>query len=192
MGQALPAPSPPGSGGIQAELSAAKQVPRSAYSSLKKGHWFAYRPASPLPVDTRFDLQVGPGTPSTLGPVKTYAAEKFKMRTHGPFKFKRFDCSGSCGKDADFQLTFTTPLAKANVKSMIRVTPRPKKLRFQVDNDGWLYINLLFAVVPMMFVLPYFNRYFFRVTGRIYLGPMVTSLIFITVLISNTVFYLPL
>ena len=48
------------------------------------------------------------------------------------------------------------------------------------------------AVVPMMFVLPYFNRYFFRVTGRIYLGPMVTCLIFIMVLISNTVFYLPL
>lgn len=58
--------------------------------------------------------------------------------------------------------------------------------------DGWLYVNLLFAVVPMMFVLPYFNRYFFRVTGSIYLGPMVTCLIFIMVLISNTVFYLPL
>ena len=58
--------------------------------------------------------------------------------------------------------------------------------------DGWLYINLLFAVVPIMFVLPYFNRYFFRVTGRIYLGPMLTCLIFIMILISNTVFYLPL
>lgn len=58
--------------------------------------------------------------------------------------------------------------------------------------DGWLYVNLLFAVVPMMFVLPYFNRYFFRVTGRIYLGPMLTCLIFVMVLISNTVFYLPL
>ena len=58
--------------------------------------------------------------------------------------------------------------------------------------DGWLYVNLLFAVVPMMFVLPYFNRYFFRVTGHIYLGPMVSCLIFIMVLISNTVFYLPL
>ena len=54
------------------------------------------------------------------------------------------------------------------------------------------FINLLFAVVPIMFVLPYFNRYFFRVTGRIYLGPMVTCLIFIMILISNTVFYLPL
>ena len=58
--------------------------------------------------------------------------------------------------------------------------------------DCWLYVNLLFAVVPMMFVLPYFNRYFFRVTGRIYLGPMITCLIFIMILISNTVFYLPL
>jgi len=58
--------------------------------------------------------------------------------------------------------------------------------------DGWLYVNLLFAVVPMMFVLPYFNRFFFRMTGRIYLGPMTTSLIFIMILISNTVIYLPL
>jgi len=57
---------------------------------------------------------------------------------------------------------------------------------------GWLYVNLLFAVVPMMFVLPYLNRYFFNMTGRIYLGPMTTGLIFIMILISNTVIYLPL
>jgi len=58
--------------------------------------------------------------------------------------------------------------------------------------DGWLYVNLLFAVVPMMFVLPYFHRYFFRMTGRIYLGPMVTCLVFIMILLTNTVVYLPL
>lgn len=58
--------------------------------------------------------------------------------------------------------------------------------------DGWLYVNLLFAVVPMMFLLPYFNRYFFRLTGRIYLGPMTTCLIFIMILLSNTVCYIPL
>jgi hypothetical protein len=58
--------------------------------------------------------------------------------------------------------------------------------------DGWLYVNLLFAVVPMMFVLPYFNRWFFLATGRIYLGPMVTCLVFIMILLSNTVVYLPL
>jgi len=58
--------------------------------------------------------------------------------------------------------------------------------------EGWLYVNLLFAVVPMMFFLPYFNRYFFRMTGKIYLGPMTTCLIFVMILISNTVIYLPL
>ncbi len=58
--------------------------------------------------------------------------------------------------------------------------------------DGWLYVNLLFAVVPTMFVLPYFQRYFFRMTGRIYLGSMTMCLIFITILLSNTVCYLPI
>jgi hypothetical protein len=58
--------------------------------------------------------------------------------------------------------------------------------------DGWLYINLSFAVVPIMFVLPYFNRYFFRLTGRIYLGPVLTCLVFIMVLLSRTVCYTPL
>jgi hypothetical protein len=58
--------------------------------------------------------------------------------------------------------------------------------------DGWLYVNLLFAVVPIMFILPYYNRYFFRLTGRIYLGPMTTCLIFVMILLSNTVCYIPL
>jgi len=58
--------------------------------------------------------------------------------------------------------------------------------------EGWLYVNLLFAVVPMMFVLPYFNRYFFRLTGRAYLGPITTCLIFVMILLSNTVCYVPL
>ena len=57
---------------------------------------------------------------------------------------------------------------------------------------NWLSVNLLFAIVPMMFVLPYFNRYFFYMTGRVYLGPMVTTLIFIMILSTNTVVYLPI
>ena len=57
---------------------------------------------------------------------------------------------------------------------------------------NWLSVNLLFGIVPMMFILPYFNRIFFRMTGRIYLGPMTTCLIFIMILSTNTVVYLPL
>lgn len=58
--------------------------------------------------------------------------------------------------------------------------------------EGWLYVNLLFAVVPMMFVLPYFNYYFFQLTGRLYLGAVTTCLVFVMILLTNTVCYLPL
>jgi hypothetical protein len=58
--------------------------------------------------------------------------------------------------------------------------------------EGWLYVNLLFAVVPMMFVMPYFHRYIFLMTGRILLGPLITVLIFIMILLSNTVCYFPI
>ena len=34
---------------------------------------------------------------------------------------------------------------------------------------NWLSVNLLFGIVPMMFILPYFNRIFFQLTGRVYL-----------------------
>ena len=58
--------------------------------------------------------------------------------------------------------------------------------------EGWLYVNLLFAVVPIMLVLPFFQRYFFNLTGKVYLGPITMSLIFLMILLSNTVCYFPL
>ena len=57
---------------------------------------------------------------------------------------------------------------------------------------NWLSVNLLFGIVPMMFILPYFNRIFFRMTGRVYLGPFITCFIFIMILSTNTVVYIPL
>jgi fermentation-respiration switch protein FrsA (DUF1100 family) len=56
----------------------------------------------------------------------------------------------------------------------------------------WLYINILFGLIPVMFVLPLFNRWFFRATGRSWLGPMVMSLIFISMMINNSVAYIPI
>ena len=55
----------------------------------------------------------------------------------------------------------------------------------------WLFANLLFGVIPMMFVLPYFNRYFFRATGKVYLGPLVTCLVFVMMMLTNNVCYIP-
>lgn len=58
--------------------------------------------------------------------------------------------------------------------------------------EGWLYVNLLFGVVPIMLILPFFQRYFFNLTGSVYLGPITMALIFIMILLSNTVCYFPL
>ena len=58
--------------------------------------------------------------------------------------------------------------------------------------EGWLYVNLLFAIVPIMIVLPLFHRSVCNLTGNVYLGPIIMSLIFITILLSNTVCYFPL
>jgi hypothetical protein len=58
--------------------------------------------------------------------------------------------------------------------------------------QDWIFVNLLFGIVPMMFLLPYFHRFFFRLTGRVYLGPMVTCLIFVMMLLTETVCYIPL
>ncbi|HXP97612.1 MAG TPA: hypothetical protein VN809_12925, partial [Telmatospirillum sp.] len=56
----------------------------------------------------------------------------------------------------------------------------------------WIHINLLFGIIPMMFILPYFNRSFFRMTGRVYLGPMVTCIVFIMMMLTSSVCYIPL
>lgn len=57
---------------------------------------------------------------------------------------------------------------------------------------NWLYVNLLWGVVPMMILLPIFNRYFYNKTGKVYLGAFVSCMIFIMITMLNTVTYLPL
>ena len=56
----------------------------------------------------------------------------------------------------------------------------------------WLYTNLLLGVTPMMFLLPIFNRAFFRLTGTVYLGALVTCLVFIMMMLTSNVCYIPL
>ncbi len=58
--------------------------------------------------------------------------------------------------------------------------------------DEWLFMNLLFGIIPMMFLLPYFNRCFFLATGKVYLGPMVTCFVFVMMMLTNNVCYIPM
>lgn len=57
--------------------------------------------------------------------------------------------------------------------------------------EVWLYINMVFALVPMMFILPIFNRLFYRQTNRVYLGPLVTCMIFVMMTLSASISFMP-
>jgi len=56
----------------------------------------------------------------------------------------------------------------------------------------WLYVNIMFGLIPMMFILPIFNRFFFNRTGQVYAGAMIACFIFIMMTITNSVCYFPL
>ncbi|MES9031993.1 hypothetical protein ABER29_07645 [Cutibacterium acnes] len=56
----------------------------------------------------------------------------------------------------------------------------------------WLYVNMLQSLLPMMVVLPLFNRAFYHVTGRVWLGPIVTTTIFALMALGGSVAYIPM
>ena len=58
--------------------------------------------------------------------------------------------------------------------------------------DGWLYVNLLFGVIPMMFLLPWLHRIFFNLSGQTWLGPLITCPLFVMMMLTSNVCYIPL
>lgn len=59
-------------------------------------------------------------------------------------------------------------------------------------SEMWLYINMVFALIPMMILLPILNRFCFKKTGNVYFGAMVTCMIFIMMSLSASVSYIPM
>jgi hypothetical protein len=56
----------------------------------------------------------------------------------------------------------------------------------------WLYVNILFTLVPIMFLMPFFNRWFYKLSGNTLLGPIIICLIFVIMSLNNSVAYIPL
>lgn len=59
-------------------------------------------------------------------------------------------------------------------------------------NEVWLYVNMVFALVVMMFILPIFNRLFYKQTGNVWVGAITCCAIFIMMTISASVSYIPM
>ncbi|MBU1143716.1 MAG: acetylxylan esterase [Firmicutes bacterium] len=56
----------------------------------------------------------------------------------------------------------------------------------------WLYVNILFTLIPVMFLMPFFNRWFYKLSGNAFLGPIIICIIFVIMTLNNSVAYIPI
>ena len=59
-------------------------------------------------------------------------------------------------------------------------------------NEMWLYVNMVFGLIPMMFILPIFNRLAYRKTGNVYMGALLWCMIFIMMSLSASISFIPM
>lgn len=59
-------------------------------------------------------------------------------------------------------------------------------------NEVWLFVNMVFGLAVMMFLLPLFNRLIYKKTGSIWVGSVVWCFIFVMMMITASVSYIPI
>ena len=60
------------------------------------------------------------------------------------------------------------------------------------NNEVWLFVNMVFGLVVMMFILPIFNRLFYKITGNVWVGAIACCMIFVMMTVSASVSYIPM
>ncbi len=59
-------------------------------------------------------------------------------------------------------------------------------------SEMWLYVNMVFGLIPMMFLLPILNRIIYRKSGNVYLGAVLVCMIFIMMSLSASISFIPM
>ena len=59
-------------------------------------------------------------------------------------------------------------------------------------NEMWLYINMVFGLIPMMGILPIFNRLAYKKTGNVYSGALLFCMIIIMMSLSASISFIPM
>jgi len=60
------------------------------------------------------------------------------------------------------------------------------------QSEMWLYINMVFGLIPMMFILPIFNRLAYKRMGNVYSGALLWCMIFIMMSLSASISFIPM
>lgn len=58
--------------------------------------------------------------------------------------------------------------------------------------EMWLYVNMIFGLIPMMGILPIFNRIIYKKTGNVYAGALLWCMIFIMMSLSASISFIPM
>ena len=60
------------------------------------------------------------------------------------------------------------------------------------SSEMWLFVNMVFPLIPLMFLLPILNRLGYKLTGNVYFGALLNCMIFIMMTIGASVSYIPM
>ncbi|MBQ9266137.1 MAG: hypothetical protein IJ186_03630 [Bacilli bacterium] len=58
--------------------------------------------------------------------------------------------------------------------------------------EMWLFVNMVFGLIPMMALLPIVNRITYKMSGNVYFGALLNCMIFIMMSIGASVSYIPM
>ena len=60
------------------------------------------------------------------------------------------------------------------------------------SSEMWLYVNMVFPLIVMMFILPIFNRLSYKKMGNVYAGALLWCMIFIMMSLSASISFIPM
>ncbi len=115
------------------EVAADKTVSRMAQAA-QEGRWLAFFTVEPLPYDAQVTVNIGPGTPSVEGPLKTESTQTFNFRTYGPLKVTKWNCGWEqeCRPLYPWSIEFSNPLDQAAFNpDLVKIQPEIPGVKIQ-------------------------------------------------------------
>ncbi len=96
-------------------------------NSYPEGRWITFRANQPLPKDSNINVEIGPGTPSAEGTLKTESMQSFQFQTYPQLRIDEYGCSWygeECPPMSPFYIRFSNPLDEELFdESQITISP---------------------------------------------------------------------
>ena len=116
-------------------------------SDIPRERTLALKPVEPLPGETSFSVEVGPGTPSAEGPRKTDAPQSFGFSTYGPLRTTGNKCGYSpdevCRPETVWHIDFNNSLdAESFDPAWVSIEPKAPGVEATVSGNTLYFQGL--------------------------------------------------